>query len=96
MLELVILFKALTEIAGLALLGQGLVYVFVGFAGADPDKNIPYVILKTVTSPVFALARLIAPRFMPERFIWLLTPPLVFLPWLLFTYLKVKLILTAG
>lgn len=93
MLEIVIALKALTEVAGFALLGQGIVYVF---AGAGAEKNVPYLILKTVTSPIFALARLVAPRFVPERFIWMLTPGLVILLWLVFTYLKIRLVLTGG
>jgi hypothetical protein len=93
LLEIVIVFKALTEVAAFALLGQGVVSLF---AGANRDKNIPYVILKTVTAPVFALARFIAPRFVPDQFIWMLTPALVFLLWLLFTYLKIRLVLTGG
>lgn len=93
MLELVIVLKALTEVAGFALLGQGVVYIF---AGANPERNIPYVILKTVTSPIFALARFVAPRFVPDQFIWMITPAVVFLLWLLFTYLKIRLVLAGG
>ncbi|MBM3359188.1 MAG: hypothetical protein FJY54_15855 [Betaproteobacteria bacterium] len=93
MLELVIALKALTEVAGFALLGQGIVYIF---AGANPDRNIPYTILKIVTTPIFAMARFLAPRFVLDRFIWMLTPALVFLLWLLFTYLKIRLVLTGG
>lgn len=85
--------KALTEIAGFALLGQGVLYIF---AGANPDKNIPYTILKTVTFPIFAMARFLAPRFVHDQFIWMLTPALVFLLWLLFTYLKIRFVLAGG
>lgn len=96
LLELVVILKALTEIAGFALLGQGIVYAFARIAGTNPDKNIPYVILKTVTSPVFALTRLITPRFVLDEFIWALTPLVVFLLWLLFVYLKARLVLGGG
>lgn len=90
MLEVVIALKLLTEIAGLALIGQGIVYAL---AAGRVEGNIPYQVLKTITSPVFALARLVTPRFVEDRFLWLVTPPLVFLLWVLFTYLKIRLAL---
>jgi hypothetical protein len=89
-LELVIILKALTEIAGFALLGQGILYVL---AGRNRDRNFPYLVLKTVTSPIFAAARFLAPRFFLNEFIWLLTPLLVLLLWGVFTYLKITLVL---
>jgi hypothetical protein len=92
-LDVVIILKALTEVAGIALIGQGILFLL---AGANYEKNIPYVILRTVTRPVFVLARLLAPRFVPDGFIWTLTPALVAIFWILFTYLKIKLILTGG
>jgi len=85
--------KALTEVAGFALLGQGVLYLF---AGANPERNFPYLVLKTVTRPIFTLTRFVAPKFVDDRFIWALTPALVFLVWLLFTYFKVRLVLTGG
>lgn len=93
MLEVVVILKALTEVAGMALIGQGILFLF---AGANYRKNIPYVILATVTRPVFILARLLAPRFVPEGTIWALTPALVLIAWILLTYLKIKLVLSGG
>ncbi len=90
MLELVIILKAVTEVAGLALIGQGILFLF---AGANREKNFPYVILKTITKPVFAFARFVAPRFVLDRHIWLLTPALVFILWMVFTYFKITLVL---
>lgn len=93
MLDLVVILKALTEVAGMALIGQGILFLL---AGANYRKNIPYVILATVTRPVFVVARFLAPRFVPEGFIWMLTPALVLITWILLTYLKIKLVLAGG
>lgn len=92
-LDVVIILKALTEVAGIALIGQGILFLL---AGANHEKNIPYAILKTVTRPVFALARFLAPRFVPAGFIWALTPALLLIFWILFTYFKIKLVLQGG
>ncbi len=92
-LDVVIILKALTEVAGIALIGQGILFLL---AGANYRKNIPYAILATVTRPVFVLARFLAPRFVADGFIWALTPALVLIFWILFTYFKIKLVLLGG
>lgn len=89
---LVTILKALTEIAGLSLLGQGVLYVF---AGASRERNFVYLMFKTVTAPVFKLTRLITPRFILDRHIWLLTPLLVVVLWTILTYFKIKIALEA-
>ena len=66
MLELVIILKAVNEVALMALLGQGALYIL---AGARRDTNSVYAILKAVTSPVMKLARVITPRFVLDRHI---------------------------
>jgi hypothetical protein len=93
LLQIVIILKALTEVAAFALIGQGVLFIL---AGANRDRNFAYVILKTITAPVFALARFLAPRFVLAEYVWLLTPLLVFLFWTLFTYLKIRLVLQGG
>lgn len=82
--------KALTEVAGMALIGQGILFLF---AGANYRKNIPYAILAAVTRPVFVVARFLSPRFVPDGFIWAVAPALVLIVWILLTYFKIKLIL---
>jgi hypothetical protein len=93
MLQLVIILKALTEIAGFALFGQGILYLL---AGANRDSNVPYRILKTVTLPIFKIARFIAPRFVLDQHLWLLTPLIVIVLWILVTYLKIRLVIGGG
>lgn len=93
MLELVVILKALTEVAGMALIGQGILFLL---AGANYRKNIPYAILAAVTRPVFVLARFLSPRFVPNGSIWAVTPALVLIVWIVLTYLKIKLVLAGG
>ena len=66
MLQLVIILKAINEIALLSLLAQGILFLF---AGAKRDGNVIYFIFKTITSPVMKLARLITPRFVLDQHI---------------------------
>jgi hypothetical protein len=56
--KLLLVAKALVEVAGVALVGQGLVALF---AGANRDKNIVYGIFRIITLPAVKLARLLTP-----------------------------------
>ena len=56
--KLLIICKALIEVAGVALIGQGVVALF---AGASRDKNVIYVLFRTITLPAVKLARLLTP-----------------------------------
>jgi len=66
MYQLVIILKALNEIALLALLGQGVMYLF---AGAKRDSNPIYFLFKTLTAPVMKFTRLITPRIIIDQHI---------------------------
>jgi hypothetical protein len=66
MYQLVVILKAINEIALLALLGQGILFLF---AGAKRDSNPIYFIFKTITSPIMKLARLITPRIIIDQHI---------------------------
>jgi hypothetical protein len=70
--------KALAEVAGFALIGQGLVSLF---AGAKRDQNFVYVLFRIVTSPATKLARLLSPRFVPDRHIPLVAFGLMLWVW---------------
>jgi len=89
---LVTILKALIEVAGFALLGQGALYVF---AGASRDTNFVYLMFKAVTAPVFRLTRIIMPRFILDRHVWLLTPLVVLVLWVVVTYFKIRIALEA-
>ena len=92
MLNIVIILKALTEIAGLALLGQGILFVL---AGAHREQNLFYKVLKTVTFPIMRAVRFITPRFIPDRHIGIAAFFLVAGLWLALTMLKIQLVLEA-
>jgi len=71
--------KALVEVAGFALLGQGIVALF---AGNKRDQNFVYVIFKIITSPATKFARLISPRFIHDKHIALVAFALAFWIWI--------------
>ncbi len=70
--------KTLAEVAGFALLGQGLVYLFAGNAR---EQNFVYVIFRIITRPVFRLARWLSPRFIRDQHLPLVAFALVFWIW---------------
>lgn len=66
MYQLVIILKGLNEVALMALLGQGALYIL---AGSRRESNIVYSMLRTVTSPIMKGTRFIAPRFIVDQHI---------------------------
>jgi hypothetical protein len=90
MYELVVILKALAEVAAVGMLGQGLLYVL---AGRRRDQNIVYQLFQTITSPVMKATRFITPRIVLDRHIWLVSVLLLGMLWLALTVLKVKLVI---
>lgn len=86
MLTFIVILKALAEIAGLALLGQGVLYLL---AGARREQNTFYRVIKVVTSPVARLTRCITPRFVADAHVPFVAFFLVAGLWLAFTIEKV-------
>ncbi|HYK16356.1 MAG TPA: hypothetical protein VEW70_20415, partial [Burkholderiales bacterium] len=70
MFEFVVILKGLNEVALMALLGQGALFIL---AGSRRETNIVYSMLKTVTSPLMKATRWIAPRFIVDQHIGFLT-----------------------
>lgn len=66
MYQVIIILKALNEIALMALISQGALYLL---AGSKRDGNFVYFILKTMTMPVMKFARLITPRIILDQHI---------------------------
>ena len=93
MYEVIVILKALTEVAGVALLGQGILWVI---AGAKREQNIVYGLFRTLTSPVMRGARAITPRFVLDRHIWLVALFLLVVLWIVLTAFKIKLVLDAS
>lgn len=77
--------KALVEIAGMALLAQGLIGLL---AGKARDNNFVYRLLKVVTAPVMKGVRFITPKFVPDAHIGLATFFLLFWMWVALIYAK--------
>ena len=63
---LILILKAMNEIALMALLSQGALFVL---AGSKREGNFVYFILKTLTMPVMKFARLITPRVILDQHI---------------------------
>lgn len=92
MLQLVIILKALNEVALMALLGQGALYVL---AGAKREGNPVYALLKIVTSPVMKLSRLISPRFVVDQHLGFVALFLLLVAEAVLIILKIYLVVTA-
>jgi hypothetical protein len=93
MYQTVVILKAIVEVAGLALLGQGLLFIL---AGRQRHNNMFYTILKTVTAPVFKATRFIAPRFIVDQHIGFLAFFLLMVIWAALTVAKIKLVWAAS
>ena len=90
MLQLVVILKALVEVAICAFLGQGILFIL---AGSKRENNFVYGVFKTLTSPVMKLARLLSPRIVLDRHIWLVALFLLAGAWIALTIAKINLAL---
>ena len=78
-LLLVVILKALAELAGMFLLGRGLLWVLAGRKRMD---NVFYQVLAVVTDPLLRAARWLAPRVVVDSHIPLVAFALVLWVWL--------------
>ena len=88
-----VVLKALVEVALLALLGQGILYIF---AGAGRSENLIYRMFATVTRPVMKVARFITPRFVLDQHIGLVAFFLLAVLWIGALALKVHAVVAMG
>lgn len=93
MYQLVVILKAVNEVALLALLAQGILYLFTG---ANRDNNAIYFIFKTITRPVFRLVRVITPRIVLDRHLGFVVFLLLMVIEALLIAAKIYLFLEAG
>ena len=93
MYEVIVILKALTEVAGVAFLGQGVLWVL---AGAKREENFVYKLFRTLTSPVTRATRMITPRIVLDRHIWLVAFFWLLILWIALTAFKIKLVLDAA
>lgn len=84
-LLLVSVLRTLVEVAGFALLGQGLLAVL---AGKYRHDNLFYKILQTVTAPVVKGVRCITPRFIIDAHVPYVTFFLLFWLWIVLAFAK--------
>jgi hypothetical protein len=82
---LVSILRALVEVAGFALLGQGAVALL---AGKYREQNIFYRVLRIVTQPVVRAVRFVTPRFIIDAHIPMLTFFLLFWLWIVLALAK--------
>lgn len=93
MYEVIVILKALAEVAGIAFLGQGVLWVI---AGAKREQNVVYNLFRTLTSPVTRFTRLITPRVVLDAHIGLVAFFLVLVLWVVLTAAKIKMVLDAS
>ncbi len=90
MYGIIVILKALTEVAGVAFLGQGILWVI---AGAKREQNLVYNLFRTLTSPVTRVTRAITPRVILDAHIGLVAFFLLLVLWVALTVFKIKLVL---
>ena len=90
--QLVVILKGLNEVALMALLGQGALFIL---AGARRDQNFVYSLLKTVTAPIMKATRFIAPRFIIDAHIGFLALFFLLLIEAILIVLKIRLYFAA-
>jgi hypothetical protein len=78
-LLLVVIAKALAELAGLFLAGRGLLYLLAGRRRAE---NIFYQVFCILTNPLLKAARFVTPRIVMDKHIPVVAVVLVFWIWL--------------
>jgi ABC-type uncharacterized transport system permease subunit len=91
MLQFASTIKLLCEVIGLCLLGQGILYVLTG---VNREKNLPYKLLRTVTSPITKALRAITPKFVLDQHIGLVAFFVIFVVWFWAGQTKLRLCLT--
>ena len=92
MFKLILILKAVIEVALFAFMGQAILYIM---AGAKRDTNFVFTTLKLITSPMTKMTRFISPRIILDRHIPLATFLLLSMLWGLLTVAKVKYLLQA-
>jgi hypothetical protein len=92
-LLLVTIAKALVELAGLFVLGQGVLYIL---AGRNREANFFYQLLKTLTRPVYALVRFVTPKMVIDRHIPMVAFIILFWLWVFLTIAKIQVCVGYG
>jgi ABC-type uncharacterized transport system permease subunit len=89
MYEIIVILKALTEIAGVAMLGQGVLWVI---AGSKRQQNPVYQLFQTLTRPVMKATRVITPRVVLDQHLGLVAFFLLMVLWVVLTAAKIGIV----
>jgi len=92
-LTLVVVTKALVEVALFALIGQAVVAIF---AGSRRRENFVYRLLEVVASPVLRMARIVSPRFVLDAHLPIVAFMLLVFAWAGLFAAKIYLVKFAG
>ena len=92
-MQIILILKALTEVAGVAFLGQGILWVI---AGAKRDGNLVYKLFQLLTSPVTRVTRLITPRVVLDQHIGMVGFFLVLVVWVALLVFKAQTCVALG
>jgi hypothetical protein len=84
-LLIIVLLKALVEVAALSLLAQGMLRILVG---RYYQQNFAYRLFQVIASPAVAFARIVSPRFIAQQYLGLIAFLLLFWVWLALIYAK--------
>lgn len=84
-LLLIVISKALVEVAALSLLGQGMLRIL---AGSNYNQNFAYRLFHVIAKPAIAIARRVSPDFIGARYLGLVAFLLLFWTWLALIYAK--------
>jgi hypothetical protein len=77
--------RILVEICLFSLIGQGVLAVL---PGVDRQKNVFYLVLKTLASPAWRFARWISPRFVVDQHVGFVALFILLVLWLGLAVLK--------
>ncbi|ROZ66570.1 hypothetical protein [Ramlibacter sp. WS9] len=93
LLTFVSVIKLLSEIALLALVGQGVLGLLVG---ARREQNLFYQLLQIMTRPFVSTARLITPRAVIDRHVPIVAFLLLSFVWIAATFTKISICVRIG
>ena len=84
-LHLLLILRALAEIAGMFLLARGALFLL---AGGGRQRNIVYQLFSIITRPVLGATRWLMPQAVSDRFIPALAFFLLFWLWIALAYVR--------
>ncbi len=90
--QIVVILKGVNEVALMALIGQGALFIL---AGSRREGNFVYTLLKTITAPIHKVTRWLAPRFIVDAHIGVLSLFLLLLVEAILIIIKIRLYLAA-